>query len=148
MSTAELKKTRVCTRCDKEQDLEEFHRYFRDKEGRRTECRTCMRQRYLDNPEGYARRNRAGHLRRKYGLSPSEYEDLVAKQEGLCAICGEGESAIGRNGQPLPLAIDHCHDTGEIRGLLCFNCNTGLGRLGDNVQALERAIEYLKRNGV
>jgi hypothetical protein len=73
---------------------------------------------------------------RKYGLSISEYEALINSQDNRCAICG-----VEGNGEALN--IDHCHETGKVRGLLCRDCNLGIGRLKDDVVLLQRAIEYL-----
>jgi hypothetical protein len=76
-------------------------------------------------------------IKAKYKLSMTEFQDLVVKQKGLCKICGEKK----------PLSIDHDHDSDTIRGLLCNNCNTGLGMFGDSIRVLKNAIAYLKRNG-
>ena len=77
---------------------------------------------------------RRGHLRRKYGISLEDYTFMFNSQNGKCAICDRS----GRD-----LAIDHDHITGKIRGLLCFACNTSLGKFNDDVSVLQRAINYL-----
>lgn len=111
-----------------------------------------MRQRQK-NPEKFADRNRrwrvknADHLRwyevsRKFGLDQSEYAKLFEDQKGVCAICENPETAK-RNGVVRALAVDHCHDTGKVRGLLCSNCNTALGKFKDNTKVLAKAIKYL-----
>jgi len=71
-----------------------------------------------------------------YGLRDEDYEDAVEHQHGLCAICGERPSK--------PLSIDHDHDTGELRGLLCDNCNHMLGHAKDNPKILRWGAEYLE----
>jgi hypothetical protein len=78
------------------------------------------------------------HARRveKYGLSPEQYAAMVLAQGGLCAICGKAPT----NGV---LAVDHCHTTSRIRGLLCRPCNSFLGRIKDNPAALDRMKQYL-----
>ena len=78
---------------------------------------------------------RATNLR-KYGLTPDQYDDILEEQSGVCAICGN-TCATGRN-----LAVDHCHTTGEVRGLLCFNCNSKLAVLEDE-RWLAAALPYL-----
>lgn len=83
---------------------------------------------------------RRNSLRINFGISVDAYEAMNAAQGGLCGICGKTD-ATGRR-----LAVDHCHATGKIRGLLCGVCNTGIGKLGDTVDRLERALAYLKRN--
>ena len=77
---------------------------------------------------------------KRYGyiLTDEDLVRLYEEQEHRCAICGVHESDLKKR-----LAIDHCHETGEVRGLLCFNCNTGLGKLGDSVDGLQRALDYL-----
>lgn len=81
---------------------------------------------------------RAKHhdLKGRTGLSLVEYEGLLAKQHGVCAICGHTD-------QHFSLAVDHCHGTGEIRGLLCSQCNRGLGSFHDDPGRLQAAIDYL-----
>ena len=85
---------------------------------------------------------RAGDLRRDYGLTPEDYRKMAEKQQNRCAICGRWET----HKKNRYLAIDHNHVTGKIRGLLCSNCNAGLGFFEDNPQILANAIEYLKEN--
>ena len=81
---------------------------------------------------------RAGMLRRHYGLTHASYATLVNAQWGLCAIC------FMAPGKAHPLHVDHDHQTGRIRGLLCSRCNTALGGFGESILRLKSAIEYLK----
>jgi len=76
------------------------------------------------------------------------YKILIEKQNGLCAICKKPETRKHKDGWVYKLCIDHDHTTGEVRGLLCSNCNNGLGRFMDNVEFLLKAIKYLKEGGV
>lgn len=76
-------------------------------------------------------------LRTKYKLTPAEYDELLRRQDGVCAICYRGN-----NGKRFH--VDHCHDQGHVRGLLCSPCNTGIGHFQDNTSRLERAIEYIR----
>lgn len=84
-----------------------------------------------------AEQKRADQLRRLYKLTPEQVAAMKEAQQGCCAICGVGLDTTITN-------IDHCHTTGKVRGLLCVNCNRGLGAFGDNVQNMEKALEYLK----
>ena len=77
---------------------------------------------------------------RKYGITLEQYNAMLAAQGGVCALC----KMPGRFGKYDKLDVDHCHETGRVRGLLCITCNHALGILGDNVEALEKAIKYLK----
>lgn len=89
----------------------------------------------------YSDRRRELDLRRRYGLSVDEYADMLAKQNGVCAICGYAPSSIDKS-----LCVDHCHDTMEVRGLLCQWCNKGLGHFKDSPKLLIRAAEYLTKS--
>lgn len=82
---------------------------------------------------------------KKYGLSVYEYEHMLKKQNHVCAICKKPEILI-RNGKVQPLSVDHDHDTGKIRGLLCVNCNKILGHAHDDVAVLQTAIQYLRKH--
>jgi len=81
----------------------------------------------------------------RQGSSVEEYQILLAKQNGQCAICGVREGHRSCRGRECRLALDHDHHTGATRGLLCNNCNRGLGRFKDSVTLLEAAVRYLKR---
>ena len=91
-----------------------------------------MAGRHKYNPDN-SRRQRM----RRQGVTLKEYDRMLAKQGGVCAICGEPPAKIR-------LAVDHCHTTGKVRGLLCLRCNMGLGYFTDDPAKLEAAIEYLK----
>jgi hypothetical protein len=86
-------------------------------------------------------RKRAGKFRRKYGITIDEYNTLLAKQAGVCALCRHPTRRGTYGGN---LDVDHDHATGKVRGLLCTSCNHALGVLGDNVEGLELALKYLK----
>ena len=101
------------------------------------------REQYLENqrrmkqsPE-YRQRERAGHLKRKYGISLEQYEALLVGQGGVCAIC-ERPATTG-----ISLHVDHDHASGRIRGLLCFRCNNALGDLEESPELLRRGAEYI-----
>ena len=86
--------------------------------------------------------NERMHLKRAYGMTLEAYRTLADAQGGRCAACGEVPSGAGHCGR---LHVDHDHDTGEIRGLLCVTCNQGLGQFKDSVLRLQQAIMYLRR---
>ena len=84
-------------------------------------------------------------LLNKYGITLEQYEELFKKQGGVCALCKKPET-VRRNKKTdggERLAVDHCHDTGLVRGLLCFKCNTAIGALGDTQEAALKAMKYL-----
>lgn len=86
-------------------------------------------------------RRRNTRLKKKFGINYNQYQKILEEQDYKCFICGEKEPADNRI-----LSVDHCHDTGRIRGLLCSNCNTALGKFKDNVNYLTKAIEYITRD--
>lgn len=88
-------------------------------------------------------RSAAYDLKKHYGLTAKEYEALLESHGGKCAICGQPETQAIR-GKTLRLSVDHCHAKGHVRGLLCSNCNSGLGRFKDDPAALRRAAAYLE----
>ncbi len=81
-------------------------------------------------------------LRFRYGITVDDFFELLERQGGVCAVCGGVEKARSR------LSVDHCHDTGVVRGLLCTNCNVGIGRLKDDPDLLRKAVAYLERTCV
>jgi hypothetical protein len=91
-----------------------------------------------DDPE-FRRLRREAHVRYKYGIDQAEVERLIESQGGRCAICG-GE----RNGPGKRLHIDHCHDTGKVRGMLCAKCNTAVGLLDNDPARAEQLARYLR----
>jgi Recombination endonuclease VII len=86
------------------------------------------------------RKREASYLR-KYGITLVQYEEMLRAQGGVCALC----KVPGKMGKYDKLDVDHDHETGRVRGLLCITCNHALGVLGDNSAALERALAYVKR---
>jgi predicted nucleic acid-binding Zn ribbon protein len=77
---------------------------------------------------------------RNYSITLEEYKDLVALNDSKCWICGVHNDDIHNS-----LAVDHCHTTGKVRGILCHNCNVSIGKLGDTSEALLKAYNYLKK---
>jgi len=162
-----------CSQCGqlKPADLEHFARHGQKVDGLRPECKQCQSARqqegyrrsrerrlavaaeyraanrellaakrltyYHRNRESELARMRAAALKHEYGLSPEQYMDILDQQGGVCALCG-------RPPKSKSLSVDHDHETGQIRGLLCPPCNSALGRLGDAIDGLHRAVAYLE----
>lgn len=95
-----------------------------------------IQERRTENPEKF----RNWTLMRKYGITVEEYDRIYELQGGRCAICGTHQSELKKS-----LAVDHNHNTGEVRGLLCDNCNKGIGCLQDSTEVLDSASAYLRR---
>ncbi len=89
-----------------------------------------------------AKNARTKLLKNKFNLTHEEYEQLHHNQNGLCAICGENEMVDGRH-----LAVDHNHQTGKIRGLLCGRCNLMIGRIEKDMEITKKMLEYVKKDG-
>lgn len=139
MTTDSIEKQ--CTTCKETKKIEAFLWRVESKTYR-GQCRDCCNKRI-----GYRRQTqtpafqRATKLRLSYGITPEDYDRLFAEQDGKCALCKTPSDWRPRRG----LRIDHCHVTGVIRGLLCDSCNSALGRLGDTVDGLTKALNYLIR---
>lgn len=87
-------------------------------------------------------------LKKAFGITLEQYQEMWAQQKGFCAICGEAERRLHRaTGQPMNLAVDHCHTTKMIRELLCSPCNHAIGLLNDSPKKLRAAADYLERHG-
>lgn len=104
-------------------------------------CKLCCKERDKtpEQKQRQAKNSRKNNLKQWYGLSLEQYNDMFLKQNGLCAIC-----KIHQNNLHRTFNIDHNHQTGKVRGLLCSTCNSGMGSLKDNITLLEAAIQYLK----
>ncbi len=133
-----------------ERDPEGYRRFKRDADRRRKERDPeAWRQRVRANKERYLQKlgvdgrraqNRAGSLKKLYGISVADYDRMLAEQNGVCAICKK----VSRDGKTL--VVDHDHDTGKVRALLCSTCNPGLGFFDHSPELLREAIEYLARH--
>lgn len=135
--------TKRCSVCGQEKRRhEDFWKHKGSPDGRRNACKACAPGLRRVTPVQARKYN----LRALYGVTPDQYHQMWAAQGGVCAICGRRESAINhRNGQAYPLAVDHCHETAEVRGLLCRACNNGIGQLRHDPEILSAAISYLGR---
>lgn len=131
-----------CTRCGVTKPLTAFPKNATKTGCRDSECKRCKRARE-STPEARAAK-RARALFRRYGITQAEYDEMVRRQGNRCAICGEPERRTNRYGEVLPLAVDHDHKTGKVRGLLCSKHNKALGLFGDIPGMLESAIRYLR----
>jgi len=83
-------------------------------------------------------------LKHKFGITADQYDDMLARQDGKCAICGKPETDTIRWGKTARLAVDHDHLTGVVRGLLCRRCNQGIGKFEDDPDMLQAAADYLR----
>jgi hypothetical protein len=119
----------------------------RDKHQSTPEYREAQSERNRSYYEDNQERLRTAALERapiasivRYGITAEQFNEMLARQNGVCAICGQDNTRFGKR-----LAIDHDHDTGDVRGLLCNSCNGALGLFKDDVDTLKKAIEYLQK---
>jgi hypothetical protein len=105
------------------------------------------KKKYMASQEGNDKMWEYG-IARKFGVTVEQYNAMLLRQGGLCAICRGGETIRAGKGfnpnKPRRLAVDHCHRTGGVRGLLCFNCNIALGKFGEDIERIRRALAYLE----
>ncbi len=132
-----------CPRCRTIKSRDEFPDDPRSHDGKYGYCKPCKASYMREHnrrrtSEDNMRYNLARSLR-LHGMTIAEYEAMLVEQGGGCTICGSIEP--GQNAKRL--LIDHCHETGRIRGLLCSSCNRGLGYFGDDPERLSRAARYL-----
>jgi hypothetical protein len=157
-----------CKICNEVKPLTDFYRAPGARDGHRLDCKKCnlaaRAAKYRENPrpaieratrwqrenpERHTQRqreyaesgkkkiaDRKSHLKRKYGLTTDEYEGLLASQGGRCAICGNPDADN----------VDHDHETGKVRGILCFKCNVAIGLVDEDSDRARRAAEYLERD--
>ena len=134
---------KTCAKCGITKPFDFFYKEKRNKtDGRQGACIECKilnsANYYKKNTDQIKNKVRNYNYIKDYGITIADYDKLFAKQNGFCAICGSDKG--WRNYR---LAVDHNHETGEVRGLLCDNCNTGLGMFKDNPSLLAKAINYL-----
>ena len=136
------------TQSTKQRDPEIFDRYIKSDKGQtwlkefrksktynKTQKKWQVKD-YAENPEKY----HGYSIKRNYGITQEEYKELLEEQQYKCTICGTHQSELSRR-----LAVDHCHETGKVRGLLCRPCNVSLGLLKENEQIMTNMIEYVRQ---
>ncbi len=141
---AELK--RKCSVCKISKEISKFYKDKTESTGYSYKCKICklaFNQAQAKKPS--VKRYRKQYefergLRRNYGMKLIQYQSLYDSQQGKCALCGKHQDHCKRK-----LAVDHDHDTKEIRALLCDNCNPGIGYFKNSIEYLELAIKYLKK---
>ena len=122
----------ICKPCTRKYDQGNYR-------GKR-ELKLAQVKAYADeNREAVRENNRWAKIKHLYDLTQSGWNEIFKSQGGCCRLCDKHATEIKET-----LHVDHCHETGEVRGLLCKSCNSALGALGDNVEGLQKALDYLK----
>ena len=127
---------RKCSACFQVKNLGDFHADKRGKDGVSYACKECKALRSKNYYNNNKKPVRNQQIKYRYGITESQYNDMFKSQQGACKICLAPAT--------IKLAVDHCHRTGRIRGLLCSKCNHGIGLFQDSSALLEKASEYLK----
>jgi hypothetical protein len=112
-------------------------------------CRECKSayQRAWQKKTYNSERYRNKSLRNRFGITLEEYSTMLEQQNGVCAICGKAETRVhNKTGKVQPLGVDHNHTTGEIRELLCHNCNLLVGNIETNITLVKKALLYLQKH--
>lgn len=150
---------RLCRRCDVVKVPDDYPVDRGHHTARGQYCKPCsaantIKYRDVISPELYRARKKASYGRNRetvrryrlkvnFGMTLAQYDEMLAIQDGKCAICRESETATVV-GKVMELAVDHDHETGEVRALLCGNCNKGLGNFRDSPEVLLAAVSYLR----
>jgi hypothetical protein len=170
--------TKVCKKCGVEKAIEEFHIDRANPDGRKYRCRKCYNQTkaswrkknsekviqgkkdsYWRHRDKYLAYNRSTErkerwfrwkLNHMFGITLEQYEAMMDEQSGCCAICEQPPGEANGHRYKLRLHVDHDHNTGNVRGLLCNCCNAALGYLRDDPERAMMAYEYLttRQNGI
>ena len=134
-----------CNRCRIVKPLDDFYEHKKARDGRFNFCKLChgigTRKWRAEHPEKTKKYARKHFIRNRYGLEPLWHLSLLREHDFKCAICGATQSDASK----AELSIDHDHETGKIRGVLCGNCNNGLGRFKDDIDLLRKAVSYLEK---
>jgi len=147
--------TKICKTCKIKKSLEEFSVAPTCKYGRRAHCKECRAKVWTEvyhkeHPNFRLRKSiirqseKNRQLKVAFGMTEEEYLSKLKEQNGVCAICKKPE-VVFRLGKLKALAVDHSHITNKNRGLLCQNCNTGIGHFFENSELLFAAIKYLDK---
>ena len=131
-----------CSACDKDKPLSDFPKAKQADRDRHLYCKACNNAAQAKHARKRPRELLSRHRRSRFNLTIEGYQALLDAQGGVCAICGQPETRI-RQGHVRQLSIDHDHETGKIRGLLCSSCNVALGNFKDSLESLSNAIDYL-----
>jgi hypothetical protein len=130
----------TCSKCKIEKLSTEFHKRNNRPCGVRSICKQCYKGYEFKRRDGYMREY---DLMKSYSITVDDYNRMFESQYGKCAICGTSSSV--ESSRKKYLCVDHNHETGKVRGLLCDKCNRGIGLLNDDIQTLISAIKYLQK---
>lgn len=151
---------KTCTKCGVEKELGEFYKRKGVRDGRQSHCKDCdnyrnrkyysetfrwaepeyRKKKREENPEAHRLYSRRYSLKRNYGITVEHYNNMFLEQKGKCKLCRIEQTGTKR------LAVDHCHATNKVRGLLCDKCNRAIGLLQDSPGLLRKAADYVEHH--
>jgi hypothetical protein len=134
----------TCKKCKVEKPLSEYYKTTDRKARHKTICKECIRSEpKTEAKKEYMREySKKYFLKARYNLTQEDYTTLLVRQNHKCAICGTDQEELPNK----KLYVDHDHETGKVRELLCHNCNVSLGLLKESIQTLTQAIAYLDKH--
>ena len=130
-------------RVEKKDEIAEQSREYRERN--RPRLIEKSKEYYAANKARMVASQRKHHLRTNYGLTPEQHDGMIAGQNGKCLICGEKPTQVGSK---KGLHVDHCHDTGRVRGLLCHNCNCAMGLLKEDPIRIQAMLDYILKHSL
>ena len=140
---------RKCSSCGIEKQLEKH--FYKQAESRAhraggylTQCKFCVLEKNRISQASPKRKEKVweNKLQYRYGITKQDYNSLLTKQKNCCAICGTANPS-SKSKKHKYFSVDHCHQTGKVRGLLCATCNSAIGLLGDCPETILKASVYL-----
>jgi len=136
---------KVCTKCGEEKSLSEYShkRATGRKPGLQPRCKSCAKEDTKQWTILNKETQRDRYLQRTYGITENEYNAIILHQNNSCLLCNKEFSSVWGPDAPV---VDHCHKHGHVRGILCNECNRGLGYFKDNPIALRKAAKYIEEN--
>jgi len=160
-------KTKFCTKCKKRKSLDDFHKNRRNEDGLQTDCKLCRKNWHKEhyksrrdltkpkfskaewqrnwrakNPEKYKAVAHKNRLKKRYGMTPADYDQMFIEQDGKCIVCGIDQNELNHT-----LCVDHNHKTGKVRQLVCKRCNLFIGIYETGFYGLSERIKfYLEMN--
>jgi hypothetical protein len=159
--------SKICTKCQTTREDNEFYKqpaYGGRKARKQSICKYCrcssMKHKYendyqyrlnqINSSSDWQKNNqdkwKDKDLRIRYGIRLIEYRQMLESQNKVCAICGGPETRKAISGKLCSLHVDHNHENGQIRGLLCHHCNTGIGSFKESIELMKKAISYIEKH--
>lgn len=130
-----------CRKCGEAKPASFFHKHSKTKDKLSPYCKSCANARASQHYKSNPFRRWCFNVKRLYGITAIQYFMILDQQGGKCAVCGGDEIDSKRNDR---MPVDHCHETGRVRGILCTSCNRAIGLMKDNAAIMRKAATYLE----